>query len=304
MTVELEAYWLDWASLSMIEDGTITWSKDSSLDSGYVDDIDWAFSRLDANTAINFIEVAPGETAEIDLIGATGSGVNIGNYGGYASTNGNPDGWLIELRSGSSGSAEYERYLVLHEIGHALGMEHTFDSSDGDSITGSRDTTDTSVMSYSWGKEDITDFTAFDWAFINKHYGGSAPIEEVIEVETPVVEPEPEPEPELELEPQPEPEFVMPYGRGTKLDRHVRQGNLDKAIKVLDKVGFDDFYGVDLEALGAAETFSRKRSRVISTLSAEDHWEKLARKMNKWNRQNGGAWEGESHGAGCSCGNH
>jgi len=76
------------------------------------------------------------------------------NYGltvfpGYPGNPHGKAGWDLIVRRGPG--RQVTRWVLLHELGHALGLEHPFNQADGDSWPGA--TIDDAVMAYASGSK-------------------------------------------------------------------------------------------------------------------------------------------------------
>ena len=96
-----------------------------------------AIEQLDAELNLNFRLVQDPSLADVrfyldsEIILGDGGGVTLG----IALSNDTPDRdfWEVMLNTPAfNGESDYLYYAALHELGHTLGLEHPFDSSDGD----------------------------------------------------------------------------------------------------------------------------------------------------------------------------
>jgi len=137
-------------------------------------------------TGVTLQEVANGQNADIhfantDLNGSTTAGLCDNSYS-YEYSNRNivtryaADAyvylddveWNDENGTPIAGTQGYE--TLLHEVGHALGLKHPFESPYA--LTFNQDNTDNTVMSYHHEGEYKTTFQAYDLAALDWIYGG------------------------------------------------------------------------------------------------------------------------------------
>ena len=96
--------------------------------------------RLDSIIDLDFRQVGSADSADVDLyydtvIDLGGSGTTLG----LATTSGR-GGWELFVNYPEVENDEaYRRYVLIHEFGHSLGLEHPFEAGDGDVVNGETD---------------------------------------------------------------------------------------------------------------------------------------------------------------------
>lgn len=108
--------------------------------------------------------------ANIDVFNAAGT--SVGGYADlpYVNSSFSTDAELVVDSGGSYAPGSYGYYTLLHELGHAVGLDHTFDGLY--KLTASMDSTVNSVMSYNYDSS-VSGLQSLDFAALQNIYGSS-----------------------------------------------------------------------------------------------------------------------------------
>ena len=144
----------------------------NELDSKLAINVDTTYDANNSDIAVYYDSLIKSESSD----GIT-LGLAVPNFDGN-------DGWweLFVSEPAFEGNASHLRYALLHEFGHALGLEHPFDDADGDVHEGILDPAfstfpEETLMSYRhpMSGEWPTQYTSNDWTALEEIWGSSSP---------------------------------------------------------------------------------------------------------------------------------
>lgn len=127
-------------------------------------------------SGVSFVEVAASATAEFTFFRDDLTSEGAGDAAGYAwlPSRYYPEAGDVHIHSLEYGNTDtfapgnYAYQVLLHEIGHALGLKHTFDAPE---LPASEDTQTNTVMTYNLDWESAQSLGMFDLAAIHALYG-------------------------------------------------------------------------------------------------------------------------------------
>jgi len=131
---------------------------------------DRILDQIETFTSIKFVE-ATGATTQLGFAQASLT-PGVGAWAYYPSSNSmGGDVWTNNIYANTQTPAEgnYGFYTLMHEIGHALGLQHTFTAG----LTGDEASSRYSVMAYDWSPYFSSSYMVYDIAALQKLYGAN-----------------------------------------------------------------------------------------------------------------------------------
>lgn len=97
------------------------------------------FDQLEGSIDVEFRFVDSGDNADLSIYYESEIFDYRGRTGAAGLAKPNGSGWDVFINTPVVPNEAYKRYIISHEIGHALGLEHPFESNDGDVHDGNSD---------------------------------------------------------------------------------------------------------------------------------------------------------------------